>query len=105
MPGKFVVFAERFEKGVWVDWEHTCDEDEALALEDTAKVKAVDRGNFGDPLYVDYLKGAVYVFNVARGPAHNPREGDTRVFGIAIDEIVIAHFERLRQHFELKKIA
>ena len=105
MPREFVVFAERFEEGVWRSWEHTCDENEVLALEDSAKVKAVDRGNFGDPGYVDYLKGAEYVFNVARGPSHNPREGDTRIFGIAIGEIVIAHFESLRQHFELKKIA
>ncbi len=101
-----MVFAERFESGVWKDWEHTCDEGEIEAVEDSARAKAFDRGNFnGEMVYIDYLKGAEYVFDVARGERSSPVEGDMKVYGVTVDDIVIAKFERLKHHFEMQKIA
>jgi hypothetical protein len=93
MPKHFVVFAERFEHGAWKYWEHECDKEEIPALEDSATAKAFSRTPSSRPLYIDYLRGAEYLFNVVYGRS-GPAEGDTRVFGIRADRILIAECER-----------
>ena len=85
MPKHFVVFAERFEHGAWKYWEHECDKEEIPALEDSATAKAFSRTPSGQPLYIDYLRGAEYLFNVVHGRS-GPADGDTRVFGIRVDK-------------------
>ena len=96
------VFALRFERGVWLDWEHTCDENELEAVADSARAKALDLEPVGIPLYLDYLEGAKYVFNTAFGPAGSPREGDTNVYAVVVDQMVIGRYEELERHFALK---
>jgi hypothetical protein len=104
MPKLFVVFAERFEHGAWKYWEHECDKEEIPALEDSATAYAFSRTPSSQPLYIDYLRGAEYLFNVVHGRS-GPAEGDTRVFGIRVDKILIAECERFTQYLGLKKIA
>ncbi|HZL53564.1 MAG TPA: hypothetical protein VFC37_21725 [Terracidiphilus sp.] len=97
MPKHFVVFAERFEHGAWKYWEHECDKEEIPALEDSATAKAFSRTPSSQPLYIDYFRGAEYLFNVVHGRS-GPAEGDTRVFGIRVDKILIAECERFTQY-------
>ncbi len=103
---KIIIFAERFENGAWRDWERTCDDSEIAGVVDSARAKAFDRGSkTGEPIYLDYLHGAEYIFDAARGKRSSPAEEDLNVFGVAVDDIVIAEYERLKHYFELKKIA
>ena len=62
MPKHFVVFAGRFEHGAWKYWEHECDKEDIPALEDSATAYAFSRTPSGQPLYIDYLRGAEYLF-------------------------------------------
>lgn len=96
------IFAVRFLAGVWKDWEHLCNEEEVDAVADSAKAKADEREPGGTPTFTDYLLGARYIFNVAFGPPENPKEGDTSVYGVLVDEVVIARFQQLREHFALR---
>jgi hypothetical protein len=103
---KIAIFAERFESGAWIDWEYTCDDAEVAGVQDSAEALACDwGGSVGLPTFLDYLKGSEYILDVARGRRSNPAEGDVKVFGAAVDEILIARYERHKHHFELKKIA
>ena len=102
---EIIVFAERFENGIWKFSDHLCEKDEILALNDSALAKAFDRGNFSGATHIDYLKGAESLFNVFRGGPQRPAAGDTRVFGIKVSEIVIAQYRTFRAHFELKRTA
>jgi hypothetical protein len=104
MPKHFIVFAERFEHGAWKYWEHECDKEEIPALEDSAAAYAFSRSPSGEPLYIDYLRGAEYLFNVVYGRS-GPAEEDTRVFGIRVDRILIAECETFTQYLEFKMIA
>lgn len=96
------IFALRFEGGSWKDWEHICDKEELDAVEDSASATAFDNGRPGKPTYVDFLEGARYIFDVAFGPRENPHEGDTEVFGVLVDRIVIGQFEQMQRHFAHK---
>lgn len=98
---KIVVLAERFEEGAWRDWEHTCDQDDIEAILDSAYAKALDHGHHR-PSYIDYLHGARYIFNVANGPKHTPREGDTRVYAAIVDEMLIGIVDKIEHHLLLK---
>ena len=100
-----IVFAERFESGVWTEWEHRCSEEEAAAVEASAKSKALDRASTNGVLFIDYLMAAECAFNVSRGGIRLPAEGDARVFGIVVGEMVFAKYERLKSHFELMTVA
>ena len=99
------IFATRFLGGVWKDWEHICNEQEVDAVVDSAKAYSDDRGPGGSLVFVDYFRGARYIFDVVKGPPESPREGDTRVYGVLVDEVVIARFQQLREHFELRLTA
>lgn len=100
---KIIVLAERFEGGAWRDWQHTCDEEETEAVVDSAKAKAVDHMHFLHPCYIDYLTGAAYIFDVARGPRDSPKDGDTRVYGAIVNEMMIGVYDKVERHFPLKK--
>jgi hypothetical protein len=102
MPKHFVVLAERFEYGAWKYWEHECDKEDIPALEDSATAYAFSRTPLSQPLYIDYFRGAEYLFNVRYGRS-GPAEGDTRVFGIRVDKILIAEFERFYAIFNAQK--
>ncbi|MGB7264371.1 MAG: hypothetical protein WBC92_02590 [Terracidiphilus sp.] len=92
-----VVFAKRFRNGSWEVWEHTCSKEEVDAVNDSASVKAMDRLSF-EPLPVDYLWGARYIFDVARGESDNPRDGDTCVHGVSVDGVLIGVSEELSRY-------
>ena len=96
---KIVVLAERFENGVWRDWEHACDKEEIESVIDSANAKAADRMQ-SQPSHIDYLTGTAYIFNVAYGSRENPKEGDTRVYGAVVDEILIGIYEKVEHHFQ-----
>jgi hypothetical protein len=99
------IFATRFLGGSWKDWEHSCNEEEVEAVADSAKVKADERIPRETPTLADYLDGARYIFNVAFGPPQSPSEGDTNVYGVLVNDVVIARFEQLREHFALRLTA
>ena len=101
---KIIVLAERFEEGAWKDWEHTCDEGEVEAVIDSANAKAADRMHCR-PTYIDYMTGAAYIFDVARGPRDDPKDGDTRVYGAILDEMLIGISDKVERHFLLKDSA
>lgn len=99
---RITIFALRFEGGFWKDWENNCDEEEIEAVADSASAKAFDNGRPGKPTYVDFLEGARYIFDVAFGPRETPQEGDTEVFGVLVDRIVIGRFDQMQRHFAHK---
>jgi hypothetical protein len=96
---QITLFARRFENGDWKDWEHVCTTDDIDAVVDSAIAKAQDRGRHGTPTLIDYLDGARYIFNVARGSMENPRDGDTEVYGVVVDRMLIGKYEELQRHF------
>lgn len=99
------VFALRFEGGVWKDWEHACTFAETEAVSDSANAKALEHGRIREPLFIDYLEGARYIFDVAFGTINSPRDGDTKVYGVLVGGMVIAEYQELQRHFALKLTA
>jgi hypothetical protein len=100
---RITIFASRYQSGIWKDWEHTCDENEIAAVVNSTQAKALDRAFSRTLLYADYLQGARYIFDVARGTTQTPTEGDTRVYGVSVDEMVIGQYEELERHFAHKQ--
>ncbi|HEY4382714.1 MAG TPA: hypothetical protein VGN01_20390 [Acidobacteriaceae bacterium] len=96
---RIVIFATRFQGGTWKDWEHLCDDNEAAAVMNSAVATAFDRGFSQRKIHSDYLQGARYIFDVACGLPDAPKEGDTQVRGISVDEIALKPQEDLERHF------
>ena len=96
---RMIVFAERFASGVWTEWEHRCSGDEVAVIEASAKAKSLDRASTNGVFFIDYLMAAECAFNVSRGGIRVPAEGDARVFGIAVGEMVFAMFARITRIF------
>lgn len=94
-----VVYGLRFERGKWRSWEHTCSKDEIDGVEDSAKAKAADHGRPEKPVYLDFLEGSRYIFDVAFGARENPAEGDVCVYAIRVDQMVIGDYEELKHYF------
>jgi len=94
-----VVYGLRFQRGKWRDWEHICSVEEVEGVLDSARAKAFDHGRLGQPTHSDYLEGSRYMFNVARGPRDNPADGDTQLYGVCVDGIVIGEWGHLKEHF------
>lgn len=88
---QITVFAIRFKDGAWKEYQHICSPVEGEAVLESAKAKAFERYRYQTPQYADYLAGASYIFNVARGAEDRPAEGDTVVFGVQVDEVVVRH--------------
>ncbi|MGB7265479.1 MAG: hypothetical protein WBC92_08190 [Terracidiphilus sp.] len=99
------MFARRFTNGRWEAWEHMCNEEEVDGVVDSAQAKTWDRVLSGPPSYADYLNSVRYVFDVVRGEANNPRDGDLQVYGVCVDGVVTGVYEELRGHFRLAQQA
>lgn len=97
---QIIVFGLRFENGTWKKWIHTCDEDEIRALVDSAHASTVVHTWFRKPPVADYLNGARYIFNVARGTSAKPAEGDTDVCGVKVDKLVIGRIDGFEYSYE-----
>ena len=95
---EIVVFAEQFKDGAWNPWEHTCSRKEANAVTDFAIERAENCAPDQQPIYSDFLESARQVFDVARGTPGNPKDGDTRVYCVCVDEVVIGDHNRIRQY-------
>lgn len=95
---EIVVFAEQFKSGSWDVWEHTCSPKETQAIVDCALVRAKVRSSNGQPIHDDFLEGARCTFNVTRGSANSPKDGDIRVYCICVDRIVIGVYEKICQY-------
>jgi hypothetical protein len=95
---KIVVYAEQFKDGSWDVWEHMCSQKEVDAIVNTAINRANGRALNSKPNHSDLLVGARRQFDVASGPAVTPKEGDTRVYCLCIDQLVIGVYKKIRQH-------
>jgi hypothetical protein len=95
-----VVFGKRIDRGEWRPWERICMSEDMDGVLDSAIAKSLDRGRYGQPSYEDYLDGARYIFNIAYGSRERPANGDTRVFGILMNDIVIGEFEEMERCFK-----
>ena len=95
---EIVVFAEQFRNGSWDVWEYECNAVEAKALVDSAVARATDREIGARPMHEDLLASARCLFDVARGTSAIPRNGDTRVYCVCIDKLVIGVYEKIRQY-------
>lgn len=100
MPMQIVVFAEQFRNGSWDVWEYECNPVETKALVDSALARANGRGVSAKPAQDDFLESARCLFNVARGTWLNPRNGDTRVYCICVDKLVIGVYDKIREYSE-----
>ncbi len=95
---KIVVYAEQFRDGCWDVWEHTCTSEEVENLVSFAKGRARNRARAGRVAHEDVLAGARHLFDVARGSATDPQDGDTKVYCACLDQIVIGVYEKVRQY-------
>lgn len=97
---KIIVFAEQFRNGCWDVWEHTCNPKEAKVLLDSALESAKGHSLKGRPTHKDFLETARRTFDVARGTPTAPKDGDTKVYCICVDQTVIGVGEKIRQYSE-----
>lgn len=93
-----VIYGIRFEQGEWRLWEHNCGYDEIVAVLDSA-IARTNQDQSGQPTYMDYFEGSRYIFDVAYGSREQPVEGDTRVYGVRADRMLVGDFEGLKAHF------
>jgi hypothetical protein len=83
---QIVVFAIQFRDGAWMDYQHNCSNEETEAVIESSKAKAFERFRHRTPNHADYLAASSYLFNVARGTADKPAEGDTLVLEVQGDD-------------------
>ena len=95
---EIVVFAEQFKNGIWDVWEYQCNPIEAKALVDSAITRAMGRAAGAEPAHEDFLESARCLFDVTRGSQVSPRNGDTRVYCVCVDKLVIGVYEKIRQY-------
>lgn len=98
MPMEIVVFAEQFRNGSWDVWEHACNPIETKAVVDAVQARANGREINAKPIHDDFLESARCLFDVMRGTLLNPRNGDTRVYCVCVDKLVIGVYEKIRQY-------
>ena len=99
---QIIVLAQRFEAGTWREWEHICVEDEVEAVVDSARAYAEEQARVSEPLDRDFLRGVSYVFAVAYGERNQPKQGDTRVYAVVVDGVLIGDYRQIEQHFRHK---
>jgi hypothetical protein len=97
---KIIVFAEQFRNGAWDVWEHTCSAREAQGLLDSARSIAKSYTAKGRLAHEDVLEGARRTFDVLRGTAASPKDGDTQVYCVCVEQTVIGVCEKIRQYSE-----
>jgi len=95
---EIVVFAEQYRNGAWDVWEYECNPIEAKALVDAALARANARETPGKPVLDDYLESARCLFDISHGAPAFPRNGDTRVYCVCVDKLVIGVYEKIRQY-------
>ncbi len=95
---KVIIFAEQFKNGVWDVWEHPCSSKEAQGVFDAARSTAKGHTSNGRLAHEDVLEGARRVFDVARGTAASPKDGDIQVYCVCVEETVIGVCEKIRQY-------
>ncbi len=93
-----VVFAEQFKSGNWEVWEHACSPKEVEAVFEAAFARAHQRSSHGQPVHDDFLEGARSVFDVARGLPDDPKDGDTRIYCVCMNQVVIGVYDKVRQY-------
>lgn len=86
---EIIVFTKVFGEGTWKNVEHKCTDGEIESVIDSAQAKATESRHFGAPVPLHYLQATHYMFDVARGSPEKPADGDTLVYGVAIDGILI----------------
>jgi hypothetical protein len=97
---KIIVFAEEFRNGAWDVWEHTCSAKEAQGVLDSAHSVAKSHSPKGRLAHEDLLEGARKMFNIARGTAANPQDGDLDLYCVCVDQTVVGVCEKIRQYSE-----
>lgn len=95
---EIVVFAEQYRNGDWEVWEYECNPVEAQAIMDSAAARASARETNTKPVLDDFLASARGVFDVTNGSPAYPRNGDTRVYCVCVDKLVIGVYEKIRQY-------
>jgi hypothetical protein len=95
---EIVVFAEQYRNGSWDLWEYECNPIEAKAIVDSAVARAQGREISAKPVHDDLLASARCLFDVARGTPASPRSGDTRVYCVCVDKLVIGVYEKICQY-------
>jgi hypothetical protein len=95
-----IVFALKYELGIWHSFEHECTDDELNEVTDALRTLAADHGRADAPSYVDCLRGIRYVFDVARGSREKPIDGDIFVFGASVDGLLVGEYEEVKRHFK-----
>jgi len=95
---KILVYAEQFRNGNWDVWEHSCSPNEINAVLSSALAQANKRSLRSKPTHDDFLEGARQLFDVALDPALSPRDGDTQVYCVCVDHLVIGVYEKIRQY-------
>jgi len=95
---EIVVFAEQYRNGSWGVWEYECNPIEARALVDSAATRANAREIDGKPVLDDYLESARCLFDITHGTPALPRNGDTRVYCVCVDKLVIGVYEKIQQY-------
>ena len=98
MPMKIVVFAEQYRNGSWDVWEYECNPIEAKALVDSAAARANAREINAKPILDDFLESARCLFDITHGAPACPWNGDTHVYCVCVDKLVIGVYEKIRQH-------
>ncbi len=97
---RVIIFAEEFKNGAWDVWEHTCSPKEVQQITHSALTLAAGSTPNGRPAHKDFLESARRTFNVARGTAETPKDGDIQVYCICVDQTVIGVCEKIRQYSE-----
>lgn len=95
---EIVVFAEQYRNGGWDVWEYECNPIEARALVDSAAARANARELNAKPVLDDYLESARCLFDITHGTPAFPRNGDTHVYCVCVDKIVIGVCDKIRQY-------
>ncbi len=95
---EIVVFAEQFKNGSWDVWEYQCNPIESNAVVQSALARANGREVNAKPVFDDFLESARCLFDVKRGTLLNPRNGDTWVYCLCVDKLVIGVYEKIRQY-------
>jgi hypothetical protein len=93
-----VIFAEQFRDGNWEVWEHACSPKQVEAVFEAAFARAHQRSSHGQPVHDDFLEGARSIFNVALGSPDDPKTGDTRVYCVCMNQVVIGVYDKVRQY-------
>ena len=93
-----VVFAEQFRNGNWEVWEHACSSQEVEAVFEAAFAKAHQRAPHGQPVHDDFLDAARSIFDIAVGSSDEPKDGDTRVYCVCMNQLVIGVYEKVCQY-------